>query len=368
MTYKKIAHVQVIPHLTGVQQVSIDVLGGLSDEYEKYIIFGGSYEVKQSLIELLEENGIRVLFVPSLKREIGLHDITSVTELIRLFREYNFDIIHTNSTKPGIVARFAARVSGCPRIIHSVHGIAYHKFEPFIKRCLYFTIETFFSFFSDKLVSVNKYYLKYYPFVKSKQYIYNSVQPEQFQVIEKSYSKKLRFGFMGRLDRQKDPITLLKAIKHGRDNGYFSSEDMCLIVGGEGELSDDCRKFVIDNNLESYVSFVGWVSDKNKFYNSIDVFCLTSIYEAFGLVFLEAACFNIPSIATKVEGIPEVVLDNETGFLSEPRNYADISLKINNYIANRELVLEHGLSARRYAETKFSKTSMLKKYKAIYED
>lgn len=54
---------------------------------------------------------------------------------------------------------------------------------------------------------------------------------------------------------------------------------------------------------------------KKSFYESIDVFCLPSVFEAFGLVFLEAANYKIPSVATRVEGIPEVIVDGETGLL-----------------------------------------------------
>jgi len=364
---KKIAHIQVIPHLTGVQQVSLDILSSLPDEYEKFIIFGGSYQVDDNFLKKFLDNNTTVLFIPSLKREIGFHDIAATKELYKLFKQYQFDIIHTNSTKPGVVARFAAKLARCPLVVHTVHGIAYHRFESLGKRIFYYAIEAFFSLFSDHLVSVNHFYLKYYPFIRYKTCIHNSVELNDISIALREDIRTLRLGYMARLDKQKDPLTLLKSVKYGIEHNYFSRDSLSVLIAGEGELSQGCRDYVADNKLDDVISFAGWVSDKQSFYNKIDVFCLPSIFEAFGLVFLEAARFNIPSISTDVEGIPEVVIDNETGLLVKPKDYKEMAKKIKRYIEDAELVKIHGNNARERMQKYFSKQDMLNKYNAIYE-
>ena len=364
---KKIAHVQVIPHLTGVQQVSIDILSALSDNYDKYIIFGGGYKVKKGFLKLLSDNDITPIFLPSLKREIGFHDIAATKELYKVFKRYEFDIIHTNSTKPGIVARLAAKLAGCSFIVHTVHGIAYHQFESIGKRGIYYAIEAFFSLFSDRLVSVNNFYLKYYPFIRNKTCIHNSVEMNNVCISSRESIHFLRLGYLARLDKQKDPLTLLKSVQYGIENNYFSRTSLSVLIGGEGELSQVCRDYVIENQLSDVISFAGWISDKQSFYNQIDVFCLPSIFEAFGLVFLEAAHFNIPSISTEVEGVPEVVINNETGLLVKPKDYKEMAKKIKLYLDDAELVKTHGESAKERMKRNFSKQDMLVKYRNIYE-
>ncbi|MGL9735341.1 MAG: glycosyltransferase [Symbiopectobacterium sp.] len=84
-----------------------------------------------------------VLFVKSLRREIGCLDINATCELFHLFKKNKFDIIHTNSTKPGIIARLSAKMAVCDYVIHSVHGIAFHKIEIPTKRIFYYLIECF---------------------------------------------------------------------------------------------------------------------------------------------------------------------------------------------------------------------------------
>ncbi|MGL9750643.1 MAG: hypothetical protein ACR5LC_03615 [Symbiopectobacterium sp.] len=111
-------HVQVIPKLSGVQQVSLDILSNLYGDYDQYVIFGGSYEATPEFIARFESKGITVLFVKSLRREIGCLDINATCELFHLFKKYKFDIIHTNSTKPGIIARLSAKMAVCDYVIH----------------------------------------------------------------------------------------------------------------------------------------------------------------------------------------------------------------------------------------------------------
>ena len=144
----KIAHVQVIPQLSGAQQISLDLLSSLNYENnDLYMICGEIKEVNSDFLEKFNSIGVTIIEVPNLKRELGKHDFFAFIELYRIFKKFNFDIIHTNSTKPAILARIAARMSGCKKIIHTVHGIAFHKHIPILKRILYYFAELFSVYF-----------------------------------------------------------------------------------------------------------------------------------------------------------------------------------------------------------------------------
>ncbi|EJV9312365.1 glycosyltransferase [Vibrio vulnificus] len=363
---KKIAHIQVIPKLSGVQQVSLDILSNING-YEKYIIFGGEYSPDELLLKKCIHNNIKVVYVKNLKREISIRDFNAFLELYKLFKIEKFDIVHTNSTKPGIVARIAARIAGVNRVVHTIHGISYHRFERIEKRLVYFIIEYFSSLFSHYLVSVNSYYLKYYPLIKNKTVIYNAIDSSQFNIKkERKYNNDvLKVGYLSRLDYQKDPLTLLKAIKIGMDRNCINN--IRFIVGGDGELMDECLTYCKENDLLEVVDFQGWIENKSEFYSNIDVLCLPSIFEAFGLVFLEAGLHYVPSIATNVEGIPEVVLGQESGILVNPKDSNAILDAIMSYHNDRKLLRAHALKANEIAKDKFSLLNMVDSYKLIYE-
>ena len=128
---------------------------------------------------------------------------------------------------------------------------------------------------------------------------------------------------------------------------------------------NDCLEYINLNNISKHIDVKGWVRNKSEFYNSIDVLCQPSEWEAFGLVFVEAAYFEVPSIGKGVEGVPEVIDSSRTGFTYNggAEEMCELMLR---YIENPLLVKEHGVNAKNNALEKFSVEIMVKKYQEIY--
>ncbi|WP_111885522.1 glycosyltransferase family 4 protein [Acinetobacter sp. CFCC 11171] len=364
----KIAHVQVVPQLSGAQQVSLDIMSSLDcKNHDLYMICAKLEDFSEDFINQFNEIGVTIIEVPNLKREIGKHDYYAFKDLYKIFKLYNFDIIHTNSTKPGIIARISARLAGCKKIVHTVHGIAFHSHILFFKRIIFYFAELFSLYFGHYNITVNDFYKKYYPIANTKT-IYNGVDFSKFQVSDNSSSPNsgLNFAFFARLDDQKNPIEFINAIYLLKVEGVLDSNpDVRFTLAGNGELKSKCESMIKELQLESTINIVGWIYDKNKFLNSVDVICQPSKWEAFGLNFVEAAFFRIPAISTKVEGIPEVVLDGQTGLLYDG-DAEGLKECIKKFIFNRELVIELGSKARKRALEKFSMQEMVKKYHQIY--
>lgn len=364
----KIAHVQVIPKLSGVQQITLDILSGLDKNYnetnqtlEKIVICGEL--IDNDFSEIFVSEGVKVISIPSLKRNIGLHDLKCFFELYKLFKRNQYDIVHTNSTKPGIIARIAAKCAGIRRVIHTVHGIAFHAHTSIVTRVIYYVLENIATLFGDVNVTVNKKYIKYYPFVKSK-VIYNGVDFSKLMPAKNGIGNEIHFAFLGRLDEQKNPLEFIKAasIVLSRYRGQIKPK---FTLAGDGELREQCCQMIATLNLQDEIFTPGWIKDKNKFFNEVDVLCQPSKWEAFGLVFVEAAYFGIPSIATNVEGIPEVVLNSETGILYKEGAEA-LAEGMLTYLNNSHMVMEHGSKAKKYVTENFSKERMISEYSSIY--
>ncbi|MEZ9512691.1 glycosyltransferase family 4 protein [Vibrio breoganii] len=367
---KKIIHVQVLPKMSGVQKVSFDILKNLPENYEKYILFGGELGRNEELEKRFNDINVEVIYLDELRRDVGLHDLAAFKQLYYHFKTNKYDIVHTNSSKPAIIARIAAKLSGVNFVVHTIHGIAFHKYEKSIKRLVYWSAEYFSSLFGDKLISVNRGYLSYFPLIKNKTVIYNAI--EENVENEKSHLKDnniFTVGFLSRLDTQKDPLTLLKAVKCIKDKGKYKNK-IKFIFGGDGELKDECISYVNEFELEEYVTFIGWVSSdtKSSFYQSIDVFCLPSIYEAFGLVLLEAAQFSKTIIASNVEGIPEVVTDGETGLLFDAKNYELLASKILLLYNDPKLLTVLSNNASLELPKKFDFKSTIEAYIKVYDE
>lgn len=367
----KIAHIQVIPKLSGAQKFSLNILSNLNC-YDKYIICSSVEVVTDEQLadfkKEMAENNITIIWSQYLKRGIGIDDIRCLKELYQIFRKHKFDIVHTNSTKPGVLARIASRLAGCKRILHTVHGIAYHDQESYIKRMIYYVLEIIALQFGTYNVTVNNFYLKYYrPFFWKKSLrIYNGidfVNLNKSMNIPPKVNTNKKVLFVGRLDYQKNPLGAIKAFKEILKH----NNNITFDIVGDGELREECEKLVTELKLNEYIKFHGWVAEPEMFYRRSDVFFCPSLYEAFGFTFVEAAFYGLPIVASNVEGIPEVVKNGHMGFLCDSENYINQAKSILNILENDELANQFGAAGREFVTQNFTLERCVSEYKALYQ-
>lgn len=364
----KILHIQVIPKLSGAQKVSLDILKNLPAEYDKYILFSDTLDCgdKADCIKQFNKAGVKVLFLKELKREISWSDINACRKIYKLCKKEKFDIVHTNSTKPGIIGRIAATFARVPLVVHTVHGLAFHQYMKFPRWQFYWLCEMFASLFCNKIVLVNQYYKRYFKWCRKKVHtIYNgidfSILPSP--ILKQKTNHPLKILFVGRLDEQKDPFTTLKAAQIVCKK--YPETTFTLV--GDGKLYSDCKQFIQSHGLQSKVNLAGWQQEVTTYYLSHDIFIMSSIYEAFGLVFLDAGYYNLPTVTTNVEGIPEVIKDKQTGLLCQPRDYIALSQNLLYLIEHPDRRIELGRNAHKYVTKTFTLEQMISEYLQIYE-
>ena len=368
---KKILHIQCLAKLSGVQKISLEIMQALDNaEFDKTILFSSSECTgdKKTLEDAFTAAGCRIIYSENLVRELNpVKDFRACLEIYRLCKQNGYDIVHTHSSKPGVVGRIGATFAHVPFVIHTVHGLSFTKFTPPLKYAAYFVFEMIASFFCTKITSVNKYYLRFFKlFNRKTEAVYNGInfnELEERRVEKKEDVQHIRLLFVGRLDRQKNILTILKAFKRTHDR----QENITFTVVGDGEFYGDCKKYIEENGLESCVFMEGWKSDPVPYYCNSDIFVSSSLYEAFGLMFLEASYFNLPILASNVEGIPEVVLDGRTGLLNEPNDIEKLAEHIILLANNSEKRGELGENGHKYVIENFSSTKMVEEYKRLYQ-
>jgi glycosyltransferase involved in cell wall biosynthesis len=116
------------------------------------------------------------------------------------------------------------------------------------------------------------------------------------------------------------------------------------------------------------VQLLDWTDNKWQILARSSILVAPSLYEAFGIVFLEAGVARMPVIASRVEGIPEVIIDNVTGFLITPRDYISFARKIVELFNDSELLNKMADSNYTRVISNFSLEDKLEEYKQIYED
>lgn len=172
--------------------------------------------------------------------------------------------------------------------------------------------------------------------------------------------------FVGGLDKPhyfKGVNFLLKAIK-------LLPGDTNLILVGKGELKDEYQRMAQELGIRNRVVFEEDVVDLNDYYNLCDVFVLPSVdrSEAFGIVLVEAMAAAKPVISSNLPGIRTVVLNNENGFLAEPKNHEDLAQKIMMILNDEDKKIAFGKKSRELVDQKYLWREIVKNLETVYFD
>jgi glycosyltransferase involved in cell wall biosynthesis len=161
-------------------------------------------------------------------------------------------------------------------------------------------------------------------------------------------------GSIGAMENRKGQIILLQAAKRLLDAGKLSDSHVMFV--GEGPDEEMLKAVSRVYGLEKNVSFFPFTSEPNYVFDRIDILAFPSLYkEGLPNVLLEAMSMKIPVIATSLAGIPEVVIDGKTGFLTDPGNVEQFSDAIEKAWQNKAFCAEMGEKARRLMSEKFDK-------------
>lgn len=180
--------------------------------------------------------------------------------------------------------------------------------------------------------------------------IYNYTDlPKSINKLNTKNEESLRFGFVGRLEKQKGVDLLInsfgKAIKMDSNISLFLYGGKNLKKASEKIVNESNGKIIINGPFESAI---------NEVYPNIDVLILPSFWEGFPYVIIEAMAFGCPVIATNVGGISELVITNKNGCLIEAKNIQQTLNAILDFSKNRNKLTMLGLNARKDIEQRFS--------------
>jgi len=360
----KIVHIQLLPLLSGVQNVMLAILKSLDkDKYDIYVISKPS----GPLVDKIEELNYKFIPLRSLKRSISLMDIVALIELIRIFKKSKFDIVHTHSSKPGFIGRIAARIAGVPKIVHTVHGFPFHPYQNKFVMNFYKSMEKFASLFCDKVVFVNNseretaivdHLIQPQKVIT----IYNGIELPKKEIQKKRKSNKLIIGSCLRFWKQKNIIeTIDGAIRVCKEN-----ENIKFVFVGDGELYKVVKKMVYDSGLIDRIQLPGWQKNVTEWLQNFDVFLLYSKWEGLPLSILEAMSHGLPIVASDIKGNNELV--SETNGILVPINDIDrLTAVLLSLPDKKEMLKEMGENSRKLIKEKFDIMDFVRKYKNVYE-
>ncbi len=170
-------------------------------------------------------------------------------------------------------------------------------------------------------------------------------------------------GIAARLNPVKDIATLIR----GFAIAYREHPELRLLIAGDGEQMDMLKQLAADLHVDRAVCFAGWVNDTDSFYHALDVNTLTSLSETFPYALTEGARAGLPTVASRVGGVPYLIEHGITGLLFEPGDAEALGRHLSALAADATLRAHLGRRLYEKARDDFSLESTLKRQLTIYE-
>lgn len=364
--------------MSGVQKVSLDELENLDpSDYERVVVCkcAGEFTVE------LNKIGIRVHFVPALERTISpIQDIKAYIDLRKFFTTERPDIVHSHSSKTGILGRFAASAARVPTIVHTVHGFAFQSETRRSIKAIYIFLERIAAKLTDKIIVLNETdatIARNIIGVPDDRIVLleNGVDARKYAPAEQSLRQRVRqlefgveerehvvIGMVGRLWFQKNPQCFVRAA-----NKVISRRDnVSFFMIGDGEYKSELEHMINKFGTGSRIRIMGWRKDVSLLLKGIDIMVLPSRWEGLPLAILEAMSTAVPVIASDIPGNNHIILDGINGRLFALDDDEALAKTIIDLIDNPNKRRQLSDQARSSIIDKYQLTIRMEKIKAIY--
>lgn len=320
----------------------------------------------------LRQKGLKTLPVPMTRKITPLADLRALWWLIRFFREQRPEIVHTHTPKAGLLGMLAAYLAGVKIRLHTVAGLPWMERKGVEKRLL-MGIERLTYSLATK-VYPNSQGLS--EFIQSHQlcpdyklgfiangssnginighYSRNESISKESELIKQALQltkAQTVFLFVGRIVRDKGIHELVEAFE--RVHAIHPSTSLVLVGPFEDHLDpirDDIKRRI---KQHAAILHAGFIEDIRPYLALADVFVLPTYREGFPNVLLQAGCFDLPCIATRINGCDEIIREAENGLLVEPKSVEQLTAAMLSLADNPTLRQAMGNKARQMVADRF---------------
>jgi len=354
--------------------------------YDVTLIRGLSFEsnmngAEQKVVEdrLAEASrcGVKVITVPDLVRRVDpLCDIRAFISLVKIIRQERPMIVHTHTSKAGLLGRLAAFLCRVPVIIHTPHGHVFWGYFASWKTSLFILLERVFACLTDQIVTLTNQEKKDHIGVRIGRedhfrIIHSGVELKKFsesEIDSPSVRESLGIphdalvvGTVGRLIPIKGSNFLLEAA----GEVIKKRPETIFVFLGEGELQKQMEERASQLGIREQVMLLGWRPDVASIMSTYDVFAFPSLNEGMGKALVEAMAMGKPVVASNVSGIRDLVVNGENGFLVPPAQPELLAKRIKYLLENPQIRQAFGMAGKRMAGG-YSADSMVEEIDQLY--
>jgi glycosyltransferase involved in cell wall biosynthesis len=366
----------------GAQENTLLTCEGLAamPEYEVTLASGIDRGPEGDLLDRAEKS-VNLVLVPELGRAISpIADIRALWKLYRVIRRGRYHIVHTHSSKAGVLGRIAAKLAGTPLIVHTLHSLVFHDYQPWIVNRTWWLVKKICAPMTDHFLSVSSV-------IVTKAVAAGIDKPEKFTTVysgmeldwflnSKADGAAVRREFGIPADAPVvGKIARLFPLK-GHDQLMDAAPEIVRRVPnvrffliGDGILYDHLRERARAAGILDNFVFAGLIQRERipEMLAAMDVVVHTSLREGLARVLPQALAMGKPCVSFDIDGAPEVVLDGKTGYLVRAYDYQTLADRISGLLADPALRAAMGANGRRHVDPAWRAETMVAGTAAVYE-
>jgi len=346
----------------------VDLAKYFSKDNEVHIAYGEAKDIDEKFTNQLKNSPIKAIAIPYLVRSIDLgKDYLTLMEILKIYNQGKYDLVHLNSSKAGLLGSLAARMYSANllntrlRLIYTAHGFVFNEPLSKFNKKLYKFSEKISTSIQNAVITVseadkqsaidNKITLTRKIFT-----IHNGIDIDNIkfydraEALEKlglskpSYAEasegKKYFGTIASFYKTKGYPYLIEAVKILAQENSPLLEDHNFVLIGDGPEMDNIKNLAKESSVDKYFHFLGDKDEAYKYLPAFEAFILPSVKEGLPYTILEAGLAKVPIIATRVGGVGEIIKDHETGILIDPADALALAKAIKNFKEINPEILE----------------------------
>jgi glycosyltransferase involved in cell wall biosynthesis len=375
----RIARVIARLNIGGPAQHAILLTAGLDrTRFRSTLITGVVGRDEGDLFSVARARGVEPLVIPELGRAIHpMRDLVALGKLVRAFRRFRPDLVHTHTAKAGALGRLAALLTGVPASVHTFHGHVLDGYFSPAATQFFLRIERALGRSTDRVIAVS-------PRLRDAILAMGISHPERVEVVPLGLDLD-RFlqappgraglrtaldippgtpllGIVGRLVPIKDHPTLFWALTLLT----VGSRAPHLLVVGDGDRHEELRRLAHRLDLLSRVHFLGWRNDLEAILGELDVVICCSRNEGTPVALIEAMVAGVPVVATDVGGVGDLIVHGQTGWLIPPGDPPALARAIQALLADPVLRGRLAAAARPVALGRHDAKGLIQRMEALF--
>ena len=364
------------------------------NEFETVLVTGVVPPGEDDMSAFARERGVTPVVIPEMSREISPRDVITIWKLLRLFRRFRPDIVHTHTAKAGAAGRAAGflyrwltfgTLIGRPRrvkFVHTYHGHIFHGYYGRAMTHVFLMIERMLARVTDAIVVLSEQQRREihedFRVGRAKQFhvIPLGIDLREIETSQRTPHEHFVIGIAGRLTAIKNHDLFLRAAARLRDLPHVR-----FAIYGEGTERAALEARAAQLALGTSVVFAG-TRPASEIYSSIDVAALTSVNEGTPLTLIEAMSTGVPAISTAVGGVVDVlgsVLERvnedgagyeirERGITTVSNDEAGFAAGLRRLVTDGTLRSELAARARTFAHATYSKERLIADIIRLYRE